>query len=356
MMQATQVEEHPTEEEIDETLAETFPASDPPQWTLGTEDPVAREKKVKALMRAIVVDPSARFGLRLGEVPEPVPGPGQVLVNVHHTSLYYGELTMARSGRFPPGTVLGWDASGIVAVAAADGSGPAVGSRVVTRGPNGGWAQRRAVDVTEMAVVPDAVHLADAATLPVAAGTALQALRAAGPTLGRRVLITGASGGVGRFAVQLADRGGAYVIASVGSQAHGEGLTGLGADEVVVGLDGVDEPVDVILDTVGGPQMVRAFELLAPGGSLQSIGWTSGEPACFPPYSTVGPAKSITSFMMSAGLGKDLATLLALMVAGQVKAEIGWRGPWERFEEAIEALLARRVKGKAVLDVEPYRA
>ena len=72
------------------------------------------------------------------------------------------------------------------------------------------------------------------------------------------------------------------------------GLAEAGADEVVVGLDGVDQPVDVVMDNVGGPLLVAAWELLAPGGSLHSIGWTAGEPAVFPPYSTVGPPKSLT--------------------------------------------------------------
>jgi threonine dehydrogenase-like Zn-dependent dehydrogenase len=93
----------------------------------------------------------------------------------------------------------------------------------------------------------------------------LRALRAAGPLLGRRVLITGASGGVGRFAVQLAARAGARVIASVGSPARGQGLAERGADEVVVGLDSLDQPVGVVLDSVGGPQLVAARRLLAPG-------------------------------------------------------------------------------------------
>jgi len=67
------------------------------------------------------------------------------------------------------------------------------------------------------------------------------------------------------------------VIASVGSTERGRDLAELGADEVVVGLEGIDQPVDVVLDNVGGPQMVAAWNLLAPGGSLQSIGWTSGQ-------------------------------------------------------------------------------
>jgi NADPH:quinone reductase-like Zn-dependent oxidoreductase len=126
------------------------------------------------------------------------------------------------------------------------------GTRVVAFGP-GAWAQRAAFATANLTVVPDSVDLADAAALPLVGITALRTLRAAGPILGKRVLITGASGGVGRAAVQLARRGGAYVIASVGSPGRREGLAELGADEVVVGLDGIDQPVDVVLENVGGP-------------------------------------------------------------------------------------------------------
>jgi NADPH:quinone reductase-like Zn-dependent oxidoreductase len=302
-------------------------------------------------MRALLVDPDAPFALRLGDAPDPVPGPGQVLIDVRNTSLNWGEINRARSGGAPPGSVLGWDAAGVVTRAAADGTGPPVGSRVVTRGAEGGWAQRRAVDVSELAVIPDAVDLAQAAALPVAGVTALCALRAAGPILGRRVLVTSAAGGVGRFAVQLASLGGAYVIASVGSPERGEGLIELGADDVIVGLEGLEDPVDVVIDNVGGQQLADAFTMLAPGGNLQSVGWTSGEPAVFPPYSTVGPAKTLTSFMMGPDIGADLATLLQLIADGLLRVEIGWRGSWDRIDEAVDALLGRRVSGKAVLDV-----
>ncbi len=305
-------------------------------------------------MRALVVDPATPAGLALDEVPEPVPGPGQVLVDVRHASLNYGEAASAASEK--PGTVLGWDASGTVAVPAADGSGPAAGTRVVTFGPGGGWAQRRAVSVGELAAVPHAVDLAAAAALPVAGVTALRALRAAGSLLGRRVLVTGAAGGVGTFAVQLAALGGAQVIASVGSRPRIEGLAELGAHEVAVGLDTVSGPVDVVIENIGGRSLVRAFELLAPGGSLQSIGGTSGEPAAFPPYATVGPAKSLSAFTAGDLFGTDLQYLLALLEAGKLRAQIGWRGPWDQAPHAVAALLGRQIRGKAILDVQPWSA
>jgi NADPH:quinone reductase-like Zn-dependent oxidoreductase len=170
------------------------------------------------------------------------------------------------------------------------------------------------------------------------------------------VLITGASGGVGRFAVRLAAHAGAEVIASVGSVARGEGLAEAGADQTVVGLERLDDPVDVVLDNVGGPQMVEAWQLLAPGGNLQSIGWASGEPAVFAPYSTIGPPKSLSSFLNQGDAGADLAALVQLVADGSLAVEIGWRGSWDRIAEAVEALRGRRVNGKAVLDVKPLLA
>ncbi|GHB48026.1 oxidoreductase [Streptomyces viridiviolaceus] len=303
-------------------------------------------------VRALVVDPSAPDAVRLSQVPEPEAGSGEVLVDVTHVSLNYGDLNDARSGRVPAGAVLGSDAVGVVVRAAADGSGPAVGSRVVAL-TSGAFAERVAVPVSALAEVPKELEPARAVGLPVAGVAALRSLRNAGLDAGKRVLITGASGGVGRFAVQLAARAGAHVIASVGSAARGEGLGEIGADEVLIGLDGLEEAVDIVVDGVGGPQLVAAWNLLAPGGSVQSVGWTSGEPAVFPPYATVGPAKSLTSFVIDSPAGADLAVLTELAAQGDLAVEIGWQGSWERFDEAADALRGRRVSGKAVLEVSP---
>jgi NADPH:quinone reductase-like Zn-dependent oxidoreductase len=293
-------------------------------------------------MRALVVDPTAPGAVRLSDVADPVARDG-VLVEVRHASLNHGDLNDARTGRVPAGAVLGSDVAGVVLW----GGSLAPGTRVVGLA-RGAFAERAVVPADSLAEVPAEVDLARAAALPVAGVAALRALRAAGALLGKRVLVTGASGGVGRFAVRLASLAGAYVIASVGSLSRGAGL---GADEVVVGINGVGAPVDVVLDNVGGRQLVTAWQLLAAGGSLQSIGWTSDEPAIFPPYSTIGPAKSLTSFVNTGPVGAELAELVRLVASGQLAVEIGWRGPLDRFADAAEALLARRVVGKAVLDV-----
>jgi NADPH:quinone reductase len=301
------------------------------------------------VISALVADPSAPAAIRVAEVASPVPGPAQVLLDVHHAALNYGDLNDARSGRVPPGGVLGSDAAGVVRQAAADGRGPAAGTRVVAL-TSGAFAQRAVVDVGALAEVPAAVDLAHAAALPVAGVAALQALRAAGPVKGKRVLVTGASGGVGRFAIQLAAQFGGYVIASVGSASRAESLQGQ-ADQVTIGLEGIDAPVDVVLDNVGGPQMVAAWGLLAPGGSLQSVGWTSGEPAVFPAYSTIGPAKTLSSFLIGGEVGGDLAVLVRLVAEGRLAVPVGWRGPLSHVADAAAALAERRVDGKAILDV-----
>ncbi|HEX2316717.1 MAG TPA: zinc-binding dehydrogenase [Thermomonospora sp.] len=300
--------------------------------------------------RALIVAPSAPDGIAFGEVADPVAGPGQVLVDVLHASLNYADLNNARNGRLPAGAPLGLDAAGIVVQEAADGSGPKAGTRVVLFA-DGAFAERVAVDVASVAEIPDGVAPSDAAALPTAGLAALRSLRTAGVAPGRRVLVTGASGGVGRYAVRLAARAGAHVIASVGSPARGEGLAETGADEVVVGLEDVKEPVDIVVETVGGPQLVTAWALLAPGGSLQSVGWASGEPAVFPPYATVGPPKTLVSYVNEFAAADDLAELVRLVADGALTPEIGWRGSWERFAEAADALRGRRITGKAVFDL-----
>ena len=222
-------------------------------------------------MRALLHDPDAPGGLRLGDAPDPEPGPGQALVAVEAISLNLGEVAYL-ADRHAPGAVPGWDAAGTVLAAAADGSGPPPGARVATFGWSGGWATRRAADTGQLAVVPAAVDAWEAAAVPVAGVTALRSLRALGPVIGRRVLITGASGGVGRFAVQLAARAGAHVVAAARDP---EGLAELGAAEVVRDLSEVREPVDAVLDHVGGDVLAQAYALLSPGGVAQSVGMAS---------------------------------------------------------------------------------
>jgi NADPH:quinone reductase len=305
-------------------------------------------------MQALVHDPDAPEGLRLGETPDPEPGPAEVLVEVTATSLNFADVAFLRE-RMSRGEVAGFDAAGTVVAAAGDGSGPPVGARVATFDWSGAWAQRRAVDTGELAVLPEVVDFAAAAALPVAGVTALRALRRLGSIVGRRVLITGASGGVGRFAVQLAARAGAHVVAAVGSRKRGEGLAELGAAEIVVGLDAVAEPVHGALDNVGGQVLADVHALLRPGGCVLSIGMASLEPTTidFEAARMRGGGTRIEAFAVGPGFAADLPYLVSLLAAGELDPQIGWRGSWDRASEAAAALMGRRVRGKAVLEVTP---
>jgi NADPH:quinone reductase-like Zn-dependent oxidoreductase len=310
-------------------------------------------------MRALVHDPDAPGGIRLGTAPDPTPRESQALIEVCAASVNFVDVAFARE-QARPGEVPGMDAAGVVVAAAADGSGPPIGARVVTFGwDRGAWAQRRAVDTVELAVVPESVDLGAASALPGAGVTALRALRQLGPLLGRRVLITGASGGVGRYAVQLAARAGAYVIASVGTPARGTGLRELGADEVVTDLAQITEPVHGVLDNVGGELLARAYGLLAAGGCAQSVGMASLAPTTidFERERQRGGRRRLEVFTVGnpefgPGFGTDLAYLVDLVARRRLDPQVGWRGSWRRVAEAADALLGRRVPGKAVLEID----
>jgi NADPH:quinone reductase len=302
-------------------------------------------------MRAIVHDPAATAGLRLADVSDPEPASNEVLVQVAAASLNFLDVAY-RHDRMAAGAVPGVDAAGVVIAAARDGSGPAAGSRVATFGSGGAWAEQRAVDTADVAILPDGVDIDVAAALPAAGVTALRAVRKLGPLLGRRVLVTGASGGVGRFAVQLASQAGAYVVAAVGSAKRGSGLTELGAREVVTELAGV-QPVHGVIENVGGPLLGEAFALLTDGGVALSVGQASGQPTTFDfeEERVRGGNRRVEAFVVGGGHSDDLGVLLDLVARGLLDPQIGWRGPWEQVGDAAQALIERRLTGKVVIEI-----
>ena len=306
-------------------------------------------------IRVLETHKDSPSGLRFAEREAPQPSFGEVLIQVEYISPNFGESNRANKRVTDDGVVLGWDAAGTVIatgpVAPRQQSIP-VGTRVVTRGLDGGWAEQRVARIADTSIVPDSVDLAVAATLPTAGGTALGALQR-GTLLGRTVLVTGASGGVGRFAVQLARLGGARVIAQVGSEASKAGLAELGADLIVTDLDDVHEGVDHVVESVGGPWLVKAFALLRQGGQLQSLGWASGVPATFDPLGTVGPTTRVIQGFLSSenDYGPLVDPLLQLIADGKLTVDINWQDSWEKYDESIQILLGRQLRGKAVWEV-----
>ena len=311
-------------------------------------------------MRAILVDPDAPGCLTVTTAADPVALPDQALVRVKAISLNLGEVKRAR--RSEAGTHLGWDLAGVVAKPAADGSGPPEGTRVVGIMRAGAWAELAAVDTTSLARLPDSVSFTAAATLPVAGLTALYALEQGGQLLARRVLVTGASGGVGMFGVQLAKLSGAHVTALVRQDRHAVFVRGFGADHAVVGETGSvaarHGPYHCILESVGGKVLADCLQLVARGGVLVSYGVSAGEQATidvgqfFRTSQTRYYGLYLTTEFGCRPASDGLAVLVDLLATGRLRVHIDAEDRFENLGAMAERLFTRQIAGKAVLNVD----
>jgi NADPH2:quinone reductase len=287
------------------------------------------------------------------EVDTPAPRADEALVDVEAYSINRGEILLLSSGRQePPGK----DIAGRVVEAAADGSGPPVGARVVAHIDEGGWAEQATVPTSRLAVLPDAVPTDVAAALPLAGLTALRLLRAAGGVAGRRVLLTGASGGVGHYFVELAAAVGAKVTAITSTPARGERLLSLGADAVVTAVEDADGPFDVAIDSVGGEVFGTALLKLDRGGVMLWYGQASGTPARADFFALPrGPVdvtiRSLHYWTQADRDGEDLATLVDLVASGRLHPEIGETADWTDTPRVLAAVRDRQVRGNAVLTI-----
>ena len=299
-------------------------------------------------MKAIVSNPG---GPVIMAVDDPHPGSGEALVAIQAFSVNRGELDLLRtrtSGWRP-----GQDIAGVVAEQAADGSGPAAGARIVALVEQAGWAELAAVPVARLAPLPAGIGTGQAAALPLAGLTALRTLRLAGDLLGRRVLVTGANGGVGRIQIQLAALAGAEVTA-VAQPQHEKQLLALGASSVVADPAAASGLYDLVADWVGGPSLAAGLSKAAPRGTVV-LGSSNTEKTPVSIYDFFGHEDarlvSYLSYAYPEPPGPDLATLAGLVAAGRLDPAVGLTLPWTRLRDALTALAERRISGKAVLTI-----
>jgi NADPH:quinone reductase len=310
--------------------------------------------------RAIVVDPAADGKLAIKPVELRDPDRDEVGVRVTAISLNRGETRRALT-QADPGWRPGWDFAGVVKTEAADGSGPRRGTRVVGILPSGAWAEQVNCRTHAVAALPEGVSDAQAATLPVAGLTALHALRQGGLLLGRKVLVDGASGGVGHLACQLAVAAGALVWGHVRREEYRSTVEECGA-KVVLGRDLAAArphgPFWLIVDSLGGPALSTALGMLQPGGTCVTLGISDAATTTFESRNFFGTGGArlygLTLFheLMSVERGGVGLRLLAeLIAAGTLRPQIAVEAPWNEVGAVARRLIEREFSGKAVLHV-----
>jgi NADPH2:quinone reductase len=302
---------------------------------------------------ALVTTPHRASGIDLTQVDEPDPASNEAVVALRASSINRGELRLMAMR--PKGWTPGQDIAGVVTLAASDGSGARVGARVAALVDQGGWAERVAVPTDRLAELPANVSFEAAATLPMAGTTAMRTLGLGGDLCGQTVLVTGASGAVGRFQLQLAHRRGASVTA-VASVAHRDELRALGAVDVVVSIESAFGTFALITESVGGASLGQAIERIAPGGTIVVFGSSSGELTSvrfrqFAPGHEGARIQTFMSYASGPGFGADIAALLALVSTGQLDARVALTVPLADVSVALDALRGRTISGKAVLSV-----
>ncbi len=324
-------------------------------------------------MKAIVYD---RYGsadvLRLEEVEMPAPGEGEVLLRIHAASVNAADWHLMRGApaiarlslglRKPSRTRLGADASGVVEAVGAEVTTLRVGDAVygdVAGEDEGAFAEFAAVPVKRLVAKPATLTHEEAAAVPMAGVTALQALRdKAGVQAGEKVLINGAAGGVGAFAVQIAKAMGAEVTA-VCSARNAEQAVALGADHVIdyakQDFTATGARYDVILAANGYHPLRHYQRALTPTGTYVMTGGSNGQ--LFEAM-LMGPLRSRRkgqrlSGLMATSSADDLRALSQMIEAGQVRPVIDRRYPLSETAEAVRYVEQGHARGKVVIVVLP---
>lgn len=316
------------------------------------------------------------------DYPTPKAGPGDVVVRVKASSINYHDVFTRRGMpgiKVPLPVIIGLDVVGEIAELGPDVEGWKVGDRVLIDPINrvdgglmgetqdGGLAEFCKAKAHQLIKIPEKVTFEQAAALPVAYGTAIRMMNTIGKIQpGEKVLILGASGGVGVCCVQLAKLAGAYVIACAGSEAKGKRLTELGADEIILYTEvdvmktiferhgkpgrrrgGQSGGVDVVVNFTGGDTWVKSLRCLRLGGRQLTCGATAG-------YAPPEDIRFIWTFELEIKGSNgwepgDIIKLFDLVEAGKLKVLIDKAYPLEQAKEAVRVIEDRAVFGKVVV-------
>ena len=308
-------------------------------------------------MKAVLANPQVQGWVEIGDFAEPKPNSNEAVIAVTAFSVNRGEVNRARGG--VKGAQVGWDVAGVIEQAAADGSGPKAGARVVGLSlKQQGWAEKVAIPTVSIAEIPDSVTDVQASTLPVAGLTALYALERCERLLADRVLITGATGGVGYFVCQLARLMGAKPVALIRSAEQKAAVEATGA-EVIVSEDGSAlaeyGKFRSIIDGVGGPLFTKLIEAMDNSGRLVTYGVSGGAETPMPLRQLLMSGDGrIDGFHLyreseKESAAKGLTRLMRLIDQGQLDTAVTVEKDWSEIASVAEGLIERRFFGKAVL-------
>jgi NADPH2:quinone reductase len=323
-------------------------------------------------MRAVqVVETTGPSGVRVVEVPEPEPGPGDVVVDVHAVGVSFPDLLLSQ-GRYqlepePPFT-LGVDLAGTVVSAPEGSPGLGPGARVAGVLPYGGAGERAVLPASAVLPLPDHTSYDEGAALPMNYLTALFALRERGQVrAGETVLVHGASGGVGTATLQVAHGLGIRTIGVVSTEEKAAFARAAGADETVL-LDGFKDAVaaltggrgvDAVLDVVGGDVFTDSLRCLGEQGRMLVVGFASGQGI---PEVKVNRLLLNNVDVRGVGWGAFALTkptylrdqwdlLLPMLESGAVRPPIGATYDLDGFGRALQDLAERRSLGKSIARV-----
>ena len=313
-------------------------------------------------VRRVVASENKAEIVTLTSGPLRTPNSNEAIVNISTISLNRGELRRAQSasdGKLQ----IGWDFVGTLDKPAVDGTGPPTGTRVVGFSPRmEGWAEQISIATSYIAPIPSSVSNAQAATTPVAGLTALHSVDAGIGILGRKALITGATGGVGMFALQLAALAGALPYAQIRRLDQKSFIRTLGEFPVIVTADG-DALAEhgqfrLIIDGISGSILKKAIEGLGPDGMCVCYGVTDTPevPIDIGMFMRIGLAQ-IMGFHLYAKSetsppSENLPRLLTLVENGSLNCVIERETSWDEINRVAEDLIDRNFLGKAVLHID----